>query len=108
VKKLVFNRIQPLTLVVIVLLWVLVPKSLADSSRTIVVASPLTTPFVLALEFSNARPVSRRLNRREFFTDLFYVVLVSSVIAKVATKLAPARGLPVERHLVDRLVWSDQ
>jgi hypothetical protein len=87
VKKLVFSWIQPLTLDVIVLFWVLAPESLVDNSWTIVVASSLTTPFILALEFINERPVGWRLNRREFFTDPFYVALVSSVIAKVATNL---------------------
>ena len=86
-KKLVFSWIQPVTLLVIVLFWVFAPKSLVDNSWTIVVASALTTAFIQALEFVNERHVGWRLDRREFFTDLFYVVLYSSVIAKLVTKL---------------------
>ena len=87
-KKLVFRWIQPVTLGVIVLFWAVAPKSWVDNSWTIVVASALTTACVQALEFINERHVGWRLDRREFLTDLFYVVLASSVIAKLVTKLA--------------------
>jgi sterol desaturase/sphingolipid hydroxylase (fatty acid hydroxylase superfamily) len=88
VKKLVFRWIQPVTFGVIVLFWVVAPKSWVDSSWTIVVASAITTAFIQALEFINERHAGWRLDRREFFTDLFYAVLSSSVIAKLVTKLA--------------------
>jgi sterol desaturase/sphingolipid hydroxylase (fatty acid hydroxylase superfamily) len=88
VKKLVFRWIQPVTLGVIVLFWALAPKTWVEGSWTIVIASAVTTAFIQALEFINERHVGWRLNRREFLTDLFYVVLASSVIAKLVTKLA--------------------
>jgi sterol desaturase/sphingolipid hydroxylase (fatty acid hydroxylase superfamily) len=87
VKKLVFRWIQPVTLGFIVLFWVFAPKSLVDNSWTTVVANALTTAFILSLEFVNERHAGWRLDRREFLTDLFYVVLSSSVIAKLVTKL---------------------
>jgi sterol desaturase/sphingolipid hydroxylase (fatty acid hydroxylase superfamily) len=87
VKKLVFSWIQPVTLGLIVLFWVFAPQSVVENSWTIVVANALTTAFILALEFVNERHVGWRLNRRECLTDLFYVVLSSSVIAKLVTKL---------------------
>jgi sterol desaturase/sphingolipid hydroxylase (fatty acid hydroxylase superfamily) len=88
VKKLVFRWVQPVTLVGIVLLWAVAPKSLVDNSWTIVVASSFTLAFIQVLEFINERHVGWRLNGREFLTDLFYVVLFMSLIDKLVTKLA--------------------
>jgi sterol desaturase/sphingolipid hydroxylase (fatty acid hydroxylase superfamily) len=88
VKKLVFRWIQPVTLVVIIAFWSLVPKAVAENSWTIVIVSALISAFVQGLEFINERHVGWRLDKREFFTDLFYVVLSASLIAKATTKLA--------------------
>jgi sterol desaturase/sphingolipid hydroxylase (fatty acid hydroxylase superfamily) len=106
VKKLVFRWIQPLTLGLIVTLWVVAPKSLVDNSWTIVVASALTTAFVQALEFINERHVGWRLNWREFLTDLFYTVLFSSVIAQLVKKLADEPLASAKNALGVTTTWA--
>jgi sterol desaturase/sphingolipid hydroxylase (fatty acid hydroxylase superfamily) len=88
VKKLVFRWIQPATLAVIVSFWVLAPKSLADHSWALVVTGAVIQAFIQTLEFINERHVGWRLDKREFLTDLFYVVLFMSVIGKLVEKLA--------------------
>src|SRR5580693_1085716 len=86
-KAIVFSLFQPVSLGVIVLFWAIAPDSLTHNPATIVAASSLTTAMVLALEFFNERHASWRLNRREFFTDLFYNALMTTVIAELTKKL---------------------
>ena len=86
-KAQVFSLFQPVMMGFIVLFWAIIPESLAHNPATIVVASSLTLSIVLALEFVNERHVGWRLNRREFLTDLFYNVLMTTVIAELTKKL---------------------
>lgn len=88
IKRLAASYVQPAMVVACLLFWSLGPAALLKSSWTIIVASALTTAIVLALELVHERHASWRMNRREFFTDLFYVILDTTVIAWVATKLA--------------------
>jgi sterol desaturase/sphingolipid hydroxylase (fatty acid hydroxylase superfamily) len=86
-KARVFFLFQPVSMAVIVLFWAIAPDSLTHNPATIVVASSLTVAIVLGLEFVNERHASWRLNRREFFTDLFYNALMTTVIAELTKKL---------------------
>ncbi|WP_419827422.1 sterol desaturase family protein [Sphingomonas sp.] len=70
------------------LFWSLAPTALTTNPWTIVVTSALTTLFILWLELANERHASWRMNAREFLTDLFYVVLSSTVISWLTTTLA--------------------
>ena len=60
--------------------WAFGPKALLENPWTLAVASPIIVITVLLLEQVHERHVGWRLNRREFFTDLFYVVLSATVI----------------------------
>lgn len=84
-KKTVFKFFQPATVAVIVAFWALAPAAWVKSSWLIVVAASLTTAMVQGLEFINERHAGWRMNKREFFTDLFYVILSSTAIAKAQT-----------------------
>lgn len=86
-KKTVFSLFQPVMMLVIVLFWAIAPASLTHNPWTVVVATSLVTAIIQGLEFINERHVSWRINAREFLTDLFYVVLMATVIAKLQTKL---------------------
>jgi sterol desaturase/sphingolipid hydroxylase (fatty acid hydroxylase superfamily) len=87
-KKTVFNLLPPATIAWIILFWAFGPAAWIKSPWSIVVAGALTTAFVQALESVNERHVGWRLDKREFATDLFYVILGSTVISWVSTKLA--------------------
>lgn len=63
------------------------PKSLTDALWPVIVTSSLITILVLGLEFVHDRHAGWRMNRQEFFTDLFYVVLSSTVIVWAFTAL---------------------
>jgi sterol desaturase/sphingolipid hydroxylase (fatty acid hydroxylase superfamily) len=87
-KKTMFNLMPPATIAVIILFWAFAPAAWTKSPWSIIVAGAVTTAFVQALEWFNERHAGWRLDKREFATDLFYVILGSTAISWVATKLA--------------------
>ena len=87
-KKMLFSSVQPAMVAVILIFWAFGPKSWIASSWSIIVATSLTTLLVLGLEWINERHASWRLTKKEFFTDLFYVVLGATAIAWATDKLA--------------------
>jgi sterol desaturase/sphingolipid hydroxylase (fatty acid hydroxylase superfamily) len=87
-KKIVFTLIQPATLALIVSFWAYGPAPLLEKAWLVTAISITTLVMVQTLEFVNERHVDWRMNRREFLTDLFYVILYFAVIVKLETKLA--------------------
>ena len=80
-KNRVFNYIPPAMVAAVLLFWAFGPQALLDNPLTLIVVSPLVTLVILGLEWVNERHAGWRMNRREFFTDLFYNVLMATVIA---------------------------
>jgi len=105
-KKAVFNLLPPATVAVIVLFWAFGPEAWIKSSWSIVVAGSLTTAFVLALEWVNERHVGWRMNRREFATDLFYMVLGFTVISWASNLLAETPLKAIKRSLGIATPWA--
>lgn len=87
-RKTFFNLLPPMMIALVILFWAFGPAILIKNSWTIVVTSALITASVQGLEWVNERHVGWRLNRREFFTDLFYVVLSATAIAWATTKFS--------------------
>jgi sterol desaturase/sphingolipid hydroxylase (fatty acid hydroxylase superfamily) len=100
-KKTIFSLIQPATVALVVLLWAVAPTSLTENPTTAVVTSIVTLGFVQALEWFNERHVGWRLNRLEFFTDVFYVTLGFTVIDWLSSHLAenPLKAAKQALHL---------
>ncbi|MFA5970012.1 MAG: sterol desaturase family protein [Sphingomonas sp.] len=105
-KKAVFNLLPPATVAVIVLFWAFGPEAWIKSSWSIVVAGSLTTAFVLALEWVNERHVGWRMNRREFATDLFYMVLGFTVISWASNLLAETPLKAIKHSLGIATPWA--
>jgi sterol desaturase/sphingolipid hydroxylase (fatty acid hydroxylase superfamily) len=74
--------------VAVLLFWMVGPKSWIGNAWALTIATSLTTLLVLGLEWINERHASWRLTKKEFFTDLFYMVLGATAITWVTTKLA--------------------
>ncbi|WP_338405641.1 sterol desaturase family protein [Sphingobium arseniciresistens] len=72
----------------VVLFWAIGPKSWIDHPWSMVIAGSLTTAFILALEWVLERHAGWRLNKREFATDLFYVLLGYTGISWLTSTLA--------------------
>lgn len=87
-KDKLFNLIPPAMIALVLLFWAYGPEALLKNSWTLTVTSPLILLVVLGLEFVHERHAGWRMNRQEFFTDLFYVVLSATVISWLSTKLA--------------------
>jgi len=87
-RKTFFNLLPPIMIAMVILFWAFGPAVLLNNSWTIVITSAAITAAVQALEWVAERHVGWRLNRREFFTDLFYVVLSASAIAWTTAKFA--------------------
>ncbi len=87
-KARVFNLIPPAMIAMVLLFWSYMPKVVLDHPATLIVTSSAIVVIVLLLEMVHERHSGWRMNRQEFFTDLFYVVLSATVIAWLSRVLA--------------------
>jgi sterol desaturase/sphingolipid hydroxylase (fatty acid hydroxylase superfamily) len=94
-KQLVVDCIPPATLAAVVAFWAWAPAPVVANPWTLLIVSSVVTLFVLGLELVFERHEGWRINRQEFFTDLFYFILINTVIGRVAYILAeaPLHGL---------------
>lgn len=107
-KDKVFNLVPPAMVVAVTLFWMLGPADWIKNPVSIIVATSLTTLFVLGLEFVHERHEGWRMNRREFATDLFYLVLNSTVISWVSIKLAEEPLTAVKESFGITTQWAMQ
>lgn len=82
------NLLPPAMVALVIAFWAWGPAALLASPWTLLVISPLITASVLLLEVPFERHAEWRMNKREFFTDLFYVVLSATVIVWLTQHLA--------------------
>jgi len=87
-KDKAFNLVPPATIAVVMLFWAFGPAAWIESPWSIVVAGGLTSAFLLGLEWVHERHAGWRMNRREFATDLFYVILGNTAIGWATVALA--------------------
>lgn len=94
-KQLAVDCLPPATLAAVVAFWAWAPASVVANPWTLLIVSSVVTVFVLGLERVFERHEGWRINRQEFFTDLFYFILINTVIGRVAYILAeaPLHGL---------------
>ncbi len=104
-KTKVFNLIPPAMIAVVVLFWAYAPKAVVDHSSTLLITSSLIVVVILLLELVHERHTGWRMNRQEFFTDLFYVVLSATVITWLTQTLAEDPLLAVKASLGITTKW---
>jgi sterol desaturase/sphingolipid hydroxylase (fatty acid hydroxylase superfamily) len=107
-KKILISLVQPAMVAVALLFWAYGPAAWTNNPWSIVIATSLTTAFVLGLEFVNERHASWRMNRREFFTDLFYVVMSYTLIAWCTKLLADEPMMAAKASLGIATPWAMQ
>lgn len=100
-KNLLFSTVQPLMVLLVLVFWALAPVGWTTTTWALTVATAVTTLIVLALEWLNERYESWRLTKKEFATDLFYMVLSSTAISWMTIKFAdePLKALKGEMGL---------
>lgn len=104
-KDKVFNHVPPAMIALVLLFWAFAPKAVTDVPWLLIVTSSAITVIVLLLEFVHERHSGWRMNRQEFFTDLFYVVLSSTVIAWLSKTLAEDPLLALKDWLGISTTW---
>jgi len=107
-KDRVFNHIPPAMIALVLAFWAFGPKALLENPWTLAVTSPLIVIIVLILEQVHERHAGWRMNRREFFTDLFYVVLSATVIAWLTKTLADDPLAAAKASLGITTQWAKQ
>lgn len=107
-KQHLVNLLPPLTLVAIVCFWMFGPAAWLANEYTLVWVTSVTTAFVLGLEFLFERHAGWRMNWREFWTDLFYVILGATVITWVTNMAAEEPLMAIKRHLGIATPWAGQ
>jgi sterol desaturase/sphingolipid hydroxylase (fatty acid hydroxylase superfamily) len=107
-KDKVFNLIPPAMIVLVLAFWAYGPKTLLDHTWTLAVTSPLIIVIVLLLEQVHERHAGWRMNRQEFLTDLFYVVLSATAIAWATEVLAEDPLLALKASLGITTQWARQ
>lgn len=108
IKDRVFNHVPPAMIAVVLAFWAFGPKALVGNPWTLTVTSPLIVVVVLILERVHERHAGWRMNRREFFTDLFYVVLSATVIAWLTKTLAEDPLTAAKAALGITTEWAKQ
>lgn len=105
-KQTLVNLIPPAMIVAVVLFWAFIPEGLVKHPATIIVAGLAITAIVLGLEFLFERHAGWRLNKREFLTDTFYVVLGYTAISWVSNTLAEDPLKALKKSLGITTEWA--
>lgn len=87
-KQSLFNLLPPATVAAILTFWALAPAAWADNWWTITAVGLVALAFVQAMEWVHERHAGWRINRQELLTDIFYVILVLTVISWTTRVLA--------------------
>jgi sterol desaturase/sphingolipid hydroxylase (fatty acid hydroxylase superfamily) len=104
-KQKIFDLMPPATLVALLVFWANAPKAWFDHWWLLTVVGLVVIAFVLMLEYLNERHQGWRLNKTEFFTDLFYVALSSTAISWATRTLADEPMMSLKKSLGISTPW---
>lgn len=107
-KQKVFNLVPPAMLLAVILFWAFAPATWVKSGWTVVVVSTLIMFAVLGLELVAERHSNWRINWREFFTDMGYVIFSATAIAWLTATLADDPLKSVKTSLGITTHWAEQ
>jgi len=105
-KKTFFDLLPPASVAVVVLFWAMVPTWFVEKPWSLVLVSSVMAVFVQFLELIRERHVGWRINKRELFTDIFYVIFGATVIQWLTTKLADDPLAAVKHSLGIETQWA--
>ena len=104
-KQKLLDLLPPLTVVAVLLFWGTAPKAWVDSWWVLMAVILGVLGFVQLMEYFAERHEGWRLNRTEFFTDIFYVAFGLTVIAWASTALAEPWVLAAKKALNITTPW---
>lgn len=108
IKATLVNLIPPTTLAAVILFWGLAPEAAVEYPWTLVFVGVVVLAWIQGLEWFFERHEGWRLNRREFATDVFYVVLSYTAIAWLTSNLAEQPLASVKDSLGLATPWLKQ
>jgi len=108
IKITLVNLIPPATLAAVVLFWGLAPEAVVEYPWTLVFVGVAIMAWIQGLEGVFERHEGWRLNRREFATDVFYVVLSYTAIAWLTSTLADKPLVSIKESLGIATPWLKQ
>jgi len=114
VKDRIFNLLPPAMVAMVLAFWAYGPKALVDHPWAFAITSPLIVIAILLLELIAERHAGWRMNKQEFFTDLYYSVLNATIILWLTQALAEdpltslKAGLGLTTEWVANMPWPLQ
>jgi sterol desaturase/sphingolipid hydroxylase (fatty acid hydroxylase superfamily) len=108
IKTTLVNLIPPATLAAVVSFWALAPEAVVEYPGTLVLVGVAILAWIQGLEWFLERHEGWRLNKREFATDVFYVVLSYTAIAWASRTLAEVPLLSIKESLGIATPWLKQ
>ena len=102
---LLVNLIPPATLAAVICFWGFAPDAWVEGPYTLVAVAVAIMAWIQGLEWVFERHEGWRINRRELATDLFYTVLMYTVIGWLATKVADEPLMALKDHLGIATPW---
>ena len=104
-RQKLINLLPPATVLAVVLIWMFLPRDLAENPWSIVVAAFATSFFLQALEFLFERHEGWRITWTEFLTDLFYMVLMYTAVGWAVEFLADGPLFALKESLGITTPW---
>jgi sterol desaturase/sphingolipid hydroxylase (fatty acid hydroxylase superfamily) len=104
-KQRLFDLLPPLTVAAILLFWANAPKAWVDSWWLFMIVGFVVIAFVQILEFFAERHAGWRLNKAEFFTDVFYLAVGATAISWLTTTLAEDPLVAAKKSLGIATPW---
>ncbi|WP_174297869.1 sterol desaturase family protein [Sphingomonas bacterium] len=105
-KTILSRHAQPAMVALVLAFWAFGPRAWTGSEWSLIVATSVTTLVVLGLEWLNERHASWRLTKKEFFTDLFYVILGATAISWTTVRLAETPLKAAKHSLGITTLWA--
>lgn len=105
-KRMALNLVPPASVAAVVAFWAYAPAAWSDSPWSIVIASAVVTLAIQLFEWVAERHEGWRINKREFLTDLGYVVFNATVISWLSTHLAEDPLRAVKASLGITTQWA--
>ncbi|QOV92953.1 sterol desaturase family protein [Novosphingobium sp. ES2-1] len=106
IRKFAVDMLPPVTLAIVVSFWGLAPKAWVENTWTAIIMTALVTTWVLGLEMVFERHAGWRMNRQEFFTDLFYMVLNATLISNVSQLVGEAPLMTFKKAAGIETPWA--
>lgn len=104
-KQKIFDLMPPATLMALVLFWANAPKAWLGRPWLLPVVIFGVMALVQLLEFFNERHEGWRLNKTEFFTDIFYAVVISTAISWATRTFAEEPMMTLKSSLGIATPW---